>query len=70
MAGILIFISTEHNPISSPKKSIHDYYYYLSHFSDFNKGGDPIWYYNSQGLKPQVQEKFKEMEIIPFDNPP
>lgn len=39
-------------------------------FSDFNKGGDPIWYYNSQALKPAVQEKFKEMQIIPFDNPP
>lgn len=39
-------------------------------FSDLNKGGDPIWYYNSQALKPDVQEKFKEMQIIPFDNPP
>lgn len=39
-------------------------------FSDFNKGGDPIWYYNSQELKPEVQEKFREMEIVPFDNPP
>lgn len=36
----------------------------------FNKGGDSIWYYNSQLLKPAVQEKFKEIQIIPFDNPP
>ncbi|XP_073253004.1 uncharacterized protein [Porites lutea] len=38
--------------------------------NDFNKGGDPIWYYNTQSLKPEVQRKFKEMEIVPFDNPP
>lgn len=38
--------------------------------SDFNKGGDATWYSNSQQLKPEVQQKFREMEIIPFDNPP
>ena len=42
----------------------------MQFFSAFNKGGDPIWYYNSQSLKPAVQEKFKETQIIPFDNPP
>ncbi|KAK2551167.1 hypothetical protein P5673_028097 [Acropora cervicornis] len=38
--------------------------------NDFNKGGDATWYSNSQQLKPEVQLKFREMEIIPFDNPP
>ncbi|RMX57990.1 hypothetical protein pdam_00015923 [Pocillopora damicornis] len=36
----------------------------------FNKGGDSIWYYNSQALKPEVTKKCREMEIVPFDNPP
>ena len=39
-------------------------------FSEYNKGGDPFWYYNTQTLKPAVQEKFNAMKIVPFDKPP
>ncbi|XP_068718441.1 uncharacterized protein [Montipora capricornis] len=38
--------------------------------NDFNKGGDSTWYSHSQKLRPEIQQKFREMEIIPFDNPP
>ena len=58
-------------PFSYELKTIRNYpNKYFSLVSDFNKGGAPIWYYNTQTLKPEVQEKFKEMEIVPFDNPP
>lgn len=38
--------------------------------NEFNKGGDSIWYYNSQALRPEVKKKCREIEIVPFDNPP
>ncbi|XP_031563473.1 uncharacterized protein LOC116299007 [Actinia tenebrosa] len=35
-----------------------------------NKGGDSIWYYFSQTLKPNVQERLTRQQWVPFDNPP
>ena len=38
-------------------------------FSD-QRGGDALWYYQSQKLKPEEWRKFLEREVKPSDFPP
>ncbi|KXJ25828.1 uncharacterized protein LOC110243419 [Exaiptasia diaphana] len=35
-----------------------------------NKGGDSVWYYYSQTLRPDVKQQLEKRQFVPSDQPP